>query len=120
MNPHLKANERYGTALSYMIWLLTYFIGGIVAYMIYPFVEGQGPIMAAFWMNMAATIVIFISSCIFNNASLYDAYWSVGPVFTMLFWWEISNFDVLETRKTLMFIAVCFWSIRLTLNWDLF
>lgn len=117
MNPHLVFNERYGTALSYIIWLLTYLIGGFVAYVIYPYVDGQGPVMAALWMNIAATMVIFIASCMFNNASLYDAYWSIGPVFTVLFWWSLLGFDTLDVRKMLAFVAVSLWSIRLTSNW---
>lgn len=117
MNPHLAANERYGITLSYLIWGATYALGGLAAYLIYPYVELQGPVLAALWMNIAATIVIFIVSSVFNNASLYDAYWSVGPVFTVLFWWSLQGFDGLEIRKILAFAAVCLWSVRLTSNW---
>ena len=117
MNPHLAANARYGTNLSYIIWLATYVLGGLVAYLIYPFVEGQGPVMAALWMNVAATMVIFMVSSVFHNASLYDAYWSIGPVFTVLFWWSFQGFDTFETRKVMAFVAVGLWSLRLTSNW---
>ena len=34
--------------------------------------------------DIFATIVIFIFSCIFSNASIYDPYWSVQPIAILL------------------------------------
>ena len=107
MNPHLAANERYGTTISYGIWLASYILGGLLAYLIYPYVKDQGPILSVFWMNIAATLVVFVVSSIFNNASLYDAYWSIAPVFILFFWWEMQCFDSGDTRKVLALVAVC-------------
>ena len=49
---------------------------GIVSYIYLPF---------PFWLNLLiadiiSTVVIFVFSLIFRNASVYDPYWSVQPI----------------------------------------
>jgi steroid 5-alpha reductase family enzyme len=117
MNPHLTANARYGRGLSLLICTLVYVLAGAAAYFSYPYLKDYGPIWAALWMDVIATLVVFIASLIFRNASLYDPYWSVAPVPIALFWWALSDFDATDIRKILAFVAVMIWAIRLTLNW---
>ncbi|MFP4362256.1 MAG: DUF1295 domain-containing protein [Spirochaetia bacterium] len=64
--------------------------------------------------DIAATVVIFICSFIFNNSSLYDPYWSVWPPFMYLYWMSASSVTL---PKVLLLVGVLIWAIRLTANW---
>ena len=64
-----------------------------------------------------ATVVVFLFSHFTGNASLYDPYWSVIPMWLAI-WWMI-EFGVagMNIYDWLMIAMVFFWAIRLTLNW---
>ena len=73
----------------------------------------------SFWINLliadvVATLVTFLFSLIFGNASVYDPYWSVQPP-VILFAFAIGK--NLDPLGILLLIAVTFWGVRLTLNW---
>lgn len=64
--------------------------------------------------DVAATVVTFIFSLVFNNASVYDPYWSVQPPVILVAFAvgkDLTGFGIL-----LLFV-VSFWAIRLTANW---
>ncbi len=69
--------------------------------------------------DIAATILVFIFSLIFRNASVYDPYWSVQPPVILAL--AISKMNANGTGVTLpgwlLFAAVLFWALRLTGNW---
>ena len=84
--------------------------------------------------DVAATILVFIFSLIFSNASVYDPYWSVQPAviltFIFLNWIRVNKFATgmfaffgKEVESSLspvaiyLFVAVIFWAVRLTANW---
>lgn len=86
------------------IWL------GIAVYQKLPF---------AYWMNLlladiAATVFVFLFSLLFQNASVYDPYWSVQPAAILIAF-------ALERKLTpigiLLLIVVWIWGLRLTANW---
>lgn len=96
------------------IWILIVYIlaaaAGIVLYELLPF---------SFWLNLlladiGATILTFIFSLIFRNASVYDPYWSVQPI-VILVWASLHH--PMNMLRILMLVAVCFWGVRLTANW---
>ena len=72
-----------------------------------------------FWLSLLiadviATVVTFIFSLIFGNASVYDPYWSVQPPVILAAFAigkELTLFGVL------LLVVVFFWGIRLTANW---
>lgn len=66
--------------------------------------------------DIIATLVIFIFSLFFNNASLYDPYWSVQPIFIILAFYLVdkNSFNFLHL---IILIPLLLWSIRLTINW---
>lgn len=73
----------------------------------------------SWWLNLliadgAATVLTFIFSLIFRNASVYDPYWSVQPI-VILIAFAIGKEITLE--RLLLLIAVCIWGVRLTANW---
>jgi steroid 5-alpha reductase family enzyme len=74
------------------------------------------PLWATLVADVAATIVIFIFSVVFNNVSFYDPYWSVQPMALALFW-LIRTPDQLTLRQLLVLGCLFFWGIRLTVHW---
>lgn len=83
---------------------------GIVLYRLLPF---------DWWLNLliadvAATVLTFVFSLIFRNASVYDPYWSVQPIVILI---AFAVGKTLTVERVLLLVAVCFWGIRLTANW---
>ena len=93
--------------------------------------------LSFFLADVAATVLVFIFSLIFRNASVYDPYWSVQPPVILIFTIykikqvltllassfaktfgtkEVSGFG-LEPFGILLLSAVLFWALRLTANW---
>lgn len=75
--------------------------------------------LGAFWIRLlfsdvAATVVTFIFSLIFKNASVYDPYWSVQPIVILI---GFSIGQRLTPIKLFLLLAVLLWGIRLTANW---
>ena len=64
--------------------------------------------------DVAATVVTFIFSLVFKNASVYDPYWSVQPPVILV---AFSIGRDLTLLSVLLLAVVCFWAIRLTANW---
>lgn len=64
--------------------------------------------------DAVATVVTFIFSLIFKNASVYDLYWSVQPPVILV---AFSLGKDLTALGVLLIIAVSFWAVRLTANW---
>ena len=66
--------------------------------------------------DVAATVVVFIFSLIFGNASVYDPYWSVQPPVILAA--ALLKVDAKSpVMGSLLFAAVLFWALRLTANW---
>lgn len=99
-------------------------LGFIIIALIYIFVSAIGIILFKtlqfdWWLNLliadvVATLITYIFSVIFNNASVYDPYWSVQPI-VILTAFAVGN--RLSPERLLLLIAVLLWGIRLTANW---
>ena len=69
-----------------------------------------------FIADLIATIIIYLSSYIFKNSSIYDPYWSIIPPFLLLYWiYDING--AFNIQSVLILFSVLFWSLRLTFNW---
>ena len=72
--------------------------------------------LALFLADVLATVVVFVFSLIFKNASVYDPYWSVQPPVILA-----AALLKVDTKSpvmgSLLFAAVLFWALRLTANW---
>lgn len=73
----------------------------------------------SFYLNLliadvACTVMIFIFSLIFKNASMYDPYWSYAPMVMVCYAGLTSP---LNAPRVLAIIACLVWGVRLTLNW---
>ena len=100
--------------LSLFIVLFVYvaaFLAGFAVFRLLPVTPAWGFLCA----DAAATIVVWVFGLLFNNASMYDPYWSVAPpVMFVCFLTEVTAFDAADV----LYLAVfAFWGIRLTLNW---
>lgn len=105
----LKKNR----ALSFLVISIVYVLAigvGAAIYSICPFESWLSLLIA----DVAATIFVFIFSVIFQNASVYDPYWSVQPIVIL----TAFAFRYGITPVTIFpLIAVWIWGIRLTANW---
>lgn len=98
---------------SFVVVTLVYVIATLLGVLVYKTLN------LSWWVSLliadvAATVVTFIFSLIFKNASVYDPYWSVQPpviLIALAIGREITLFGVL------LIIVVSYWAIRLTANW---
>ena len=65
-------------------------------------------------VDCLSTIYVFLWGLVFNNASVYDPYWSVLPVVVMGAYLFSNEFNLVNL---LLFIVIFIWGLRLTLNW---
>ena len=100
-------------AFAFVIIAAVYFIAavvGLAAYVWLPF---------PFWVNLLladviATVATFVFSVLFQNASVYDPYWSVQPIVIGI-GFAISGKPTVA--GLIILAAVMLWGIRLTANW---
>ena len=78
---------------------------------------GLHPVMNMLVADCIATILVFFASFLFRNSSIYDAYWSVFPMFAALYWHIHFGSSGNEVRNIIVTLLVFLWGIRLTLNW---
>ena len=98
---------------SFLTVLAVYILATAVGIFVYLAVE------LPWWLalliaDVAATVVTFVFSLIFSNASVYDPYWSVQPPVIL------AAFAIgcgTGPLGILACAAVAFWAIRLTANW---
>lgn len=105
----LKQNR----AASFVAVMLVYIIATVVGIAVYKMLD------LPWWLSLliadvAATVVTFIFSVIFGNASVYDPYWSVQPPVILI---AFAIGKELTVLGVLLLIVVSFWAIRLTVNW---
>lgn len=105
----IKQNRLFSFVVVALIYILTIFFG-VYVYCNLKF-EWWLSILIA---DILATIVIFIFSLIFKNASVYDPYWSVQPPVILI---AFAIGKKLNMFGIIMLIVVLFWAIRLTANW---
>lgn len=94
-----------------LVYLFTILVGLWAYYLLYPLVNLY---LAIFLADVCATVLCFIFSLLFNNASVYDPYWSVQPIVILPL---LATTVQMTAFKWLLLIVVCLWGIRLTVNW---
>jgi steroid 5-alpha reductase family enzyme len=67
--------------------------------------------------DFAGTVIIFLTSLMFKNSSMYDPYWSVAPVIILAYLLIVSGASLIDLRIILVSIVVLYWGTRLTINW---
>lgn len=105
----LKRNR----AASFVVVALVYILATAVGVVVYRALDFD------FWLSLliadvVATVVTFVFSLIFKNASVYDPYWSVQPPVILV---AFAVGKSLTALGVLLLFVVSFWAIRLTANW---
>lgn len=103
-------------ALSFVIIIAIYTAAVAAGAAVLILLPGTDPIPHMFVADMAATAVVFISSLIFKNASVYDPYWSVAPVFIVIGYYTHYGIQF-YMHHLFVLLPFLFWSVRLTYNW---
>lgn len=108
----MKALKKNRTG-SFIVVAAVYILAALAGIMVYRRLE------LSWWLALliadtTATVLTFIFSLIFNNASVYDPYWSVQPPVILV---AYALGKSLTPLGILLLFAVIFWGIRLTLNW---
>ncbi len=99
--------------LAFLIVTIIYVLATVVAVISFNLLKFD------LWLNILladviATIFVFIFSVAFNNASVYDPYWSVQPPVILI---AVALKYGVNVSGVIVIIAVLIWAIRLTANW---
>jgi len=79
---------------------------------------GSGPVTVTFAGIIISTLVIYAFARFTGNASMFDPYWSLGPLAVVVYFWAVSSGEaVVPLRQFIIIFLVLTWSIRLTFNW---
>ena len=100
-------------AASFIAVALVYIIATVVGVTVYR------TLAIDWWLSLliadvAATVATFVFSLIFQNASVYDPYWSVQPPVILV---AFAIGKELTSLGVLLLVVIGFWAIRLTANW---
>lgn len=98
---------------SFIVVALVYIIATLIGIILY------NALNYSWWISLlvadvVATMVTFIFSIIFGNASVYDPYWSVQPPVILI---SFATQCKLNAFGVLLIIVISFWAVRLTANW---
>ena len=115
----IKTSKSIGLIITSLIYIIA-FVGG---YFLYDIIANILPsnlntniLLILGIIDVIITVFIFIFSLIFNNASIYDPYWSVLPMGLIVMYALKAN--VIGISYVIVMIVVFFiWGIRLTINW---
>ena len=67
------------------------------------------------YIDIVLTVLIFMGSTLFKNASLYDPYWSVIPPLLMIYVLYLK--EAFTPFNLFVLGGITLWAIRLTYNW---
>jgi len=105
-------------AASFFIIFIIYIAAAAAGVLVYYLASGMHLLISTLLADIAATIVVWLCGIFLKNSSVYDPYWSVAPIFIIIFW--IFAVDIsIGAIDILLIIAVFTWGIRLTANWAL-
>lgn len=110
----MHINPRASKARAILACALVYALALAIALGVGYLLRGKHLILIAGGADIAATIVVFIFSIIFNNSSIYDPYWSLAPVPIALYWTfhAVSNASIIRQVAVLLLLTI--WAARLT------
>jgi len=95
-----------------LIYLISIGIGIVVFYILKDSISNG--LLLLLICDLIITVLVFMFGVVFDNASVYDPYWSVIPLILVLGFYYYYEF--LYTHLIVL-IPLLFWSIRLTYNW---
>lgn len=110
------SSKSQSTLFSFVLVIAVYLLAFFTGVVVFGLFGGNRPILAMFFADVAATVVVWLSGIVFRNSSLYDPYWSGAPLVVIIAWY-LQKGGSLSIPQVLLFLVVLFWGIRLTLNW---
>ncbi|MGE5493747.1 MAG: DUF1295 domain-containing protein [Burkholderiales bacterium] len=101
---------------SLIVVAIVYIISFAAGVVVFNLLSGAWDTLLSFLAaDAVATIVVWFAGVIFNNASMYDPYWSVAPIVLVIAFIILArNISAVSLLYLLLFL---FWGVRLTLNW---
>jgi len=103
-----------GRFFGYAVILFAYILAACIGIWTYVFVPASF-LIKILVADVVATVVVYIISEIFGNASIYDPYWSVAPIVILP---AVAIHLGIANLGTIVLLAVVgIWGIRLTANW---
>ncbi|MCU0270815.1 MAG: DUF1295 domain-containing protein [Acidimicrobiales bacterium] len=113
----VTATPRHSRAASFAIVVGAYAVALAAAVAAAVVVDADHPLVTVLVADLVATLVIFGSSRLFDNSSMYDVYWSVIPPVIALYLLAVAEPGTDGLRQALVILLVFAWAIRLTANW---
>jgi steroid 5-alpha reductase family enzyme len=114
-NGHTKSKS---LTKAFALYALAYILALCIAILVIYALGERCLILIALIADIAATLVIYTFSRIFQNASFYDAYWSLAPLAIAIYWTLAAvSEDVVLARQAVVLTLVFLWGLRLTYNW---
>ena len=98
----------------YGLLILSYVLAFIAAAFTLQYVAGFHVLIQILIADIAATVVIFLFSFLFRNASFYDPYWSLIPI--VIGGYLVSIAGEVDGRQIMVCTVVLLWGVRLTGN----
>lgn len=107
----------YSRSCSIALITAIYIIGALAGTLLFvKLVDIQiSPLLALFYADTLATIIVWAFGLLYENVSVYDPYWSVFPPIAFLLWCFYTH--IWSLPVILILIATWYWGFRLTRNW---
>ncbi len=105
-------------AISFVAVGIVYILAILAGYFTYLYLPAEWAdlvLLKLFIADTVSTVVVFLFSLIFKNASVYDPYWSVQPL--VILWLFAFKYSLSTASVIVMLVAVTLWGVRLTANW---
>ena len=100
--------------IGYILLTVMYIVAFFTGLLVYDMFEIH-LLLKVLLMTVSSTLVIFLFSCMLQNSSVYDPYWSVFPIITAVMLYDMG--ETTHPLSILMLVLIILWGIRLTLNW---
>ena len=111
----MKQNKTLSLLIILLLYIISFGAGTVI---MLGFCSTLHPLLAIFIANSTATVVVFVSNLVLKNASVYDPYWSVQPVYNVAVMYLCNNLQFRFIHLVII-IPLALWSLRLTINWGI-
>jgi steroid 5-alpha reductase family enzyme len=109
-----QSSWKTNRTIGFVLITLSYLTALVIALIVFKN-AGRTIWMNLFLADLAGTFVIWVSSLLLNNASVYDPYWSIQPVVILPL--LMLHVGKITTSSLLLCAVVIVWGARLTINW---
>ncbi len=110
----VQSSWKTNRTIGFVLITLSYLTALVIALIVFKN-AGRTIWMNLFLADLAGTFVIWVSSLLLNNASVYDPYWSIQPIVILPL--LMLHVGKIPTSSLLLCAVVILWGARLTINW---